>query len=333
MKFLDSTSKAEEENHHHDGEDDEALSLCDLPENRSPENEEHSKKEAEGIKIEEDFYFRSWSGRTEMCVADEVFFKGQILPLRHSISSDSGLIGFRIDSHCVSRSESMDHGGVSRLTSLSSRSSSSGSGISSSSWSSIATTAKIPKSKQSRIRNNFHAHPSPKPQIKLSKSRPSVGSRSQRSSSAWDFFRLGLIRAPDLELQDFKARNSLSKPPNFTPVSRNSSSSSSSSSNKINNNQNPRRGFFGGCKCSVDVAETAPPNKILAPKSSKNERSAVIHGFGVEEKLLSEEVKTKAKMKGDEKKKGKQALSRYRTFEWLKQLSHAGYGNVDDRSS
>lgn len=41
----------------------------------------------------------------------------------------------------------------------------------------------------------------------------------------------------------------------------------------------------------------------------------------MEKKL--QELKIKQKMK--EKQQGKQAMSRHRTFEWLKELSHASY--------
>ncbi|GLT46774.1 hypothetical protein SLA2020_205040 [Shorea laevis] len=334
-----SRSKAEEQ----EEDDDEALSLSDLPVNLiEDENQLRESKEGESqaIKTEEDFDFGSWGGTisaepAEMCAADEVFFQGQILPLRLSVSSDSGLTGFRNDSRipsrCISRSESMDHGTVSRLTSLSSRSSSSGSRISSSSSSSITNTiTRNPNSKPNRISNNFHTHPSPKPQIIVSKSRPSnVGSRSQRSS-VWDFFRLGLVRAPEIELQDLKIRNTQNKATR-TSVSRNSSCSSSNSSSDTKiKNQNPRRGgFFNGCKCSVSAVETVPLNNIVVIKTSKNEKppATAMERKGFPELKMKKKMKEKEREK--EKQDGKQALSRHRTFEWLKELSnsHVGYGD------
>ncbi|GMI68041.1 hypothetical protein like AT5G67350 [Hibiscus trionum] len=299
-------------------EEEEALSLCDLPVNLIKEENQVVQEEDQTSKTEEDFNFGSWGGSPSMCAADEVFFKGQILPLRHSVSSDGGIMGFRQDSHntsmCLSRSESMDHGSLSRFTSVGSSSTSTSSSNSN------------PKPKAIKIRNNFNTHPSPKPQIRLSKTRtPNVGSRNQRSSM-WDFFKLGLVRAPELELQDLKLRSNNNG--NKNSVSRNSScnSTNSSSSTKnvgaevAKNQQDLNRGFLekrmgllSGCTCSVNAVETVPLNNVVVTKSNKNSEKdkATSHAAAIEEK-----------------KKKKQALSRHRTFEWIKELSHANY--VDD---
>ncbi|XP_022752077.1 nuclear transcription factor Y subunit alpha-like [Durio zibethinus] len=364
-------------------EEEEALSLCDLPVNLieeenqvQPRNEEDG--ESQAIKTEEDFNFGSWGGslstEPEMCSADEVFFKGQILPLRLSVSSDSGLTRCRQDSQntsrCLSRSESMDHGSLSRFTSVSSSSRSSStrsSHYSASSNNSSTVTARNfnsitnsssnsnTKSKPIKIRNNFNTHPSPKPQIRLSKTRPvNVSSRNQKSSM-WDFFRLGLVRAPELGLQDLKVRSNNNNG-NRNSVSRNSSCNSSNSSSSTKNSTSKivsnsgtevaknqldlnkgflekRIGLFGGCKCSVNAVETVPLNNTVVIKSNKNneKKKAMLH-FAMEakkKKKLLQELKINKKMKQKEKKKqeGKQALSRHRTFEWLKELSvsHASY--------
>ncbi|OMO56535.1 hypothetical protein CCACVL1_26478 [Corchorus capsularis] len=390
-----------------DEEEEEALSLCDLPVNLVEEenkvqpitNDENG--EPQGIKTEEDFNFGSLGGSlstepAEMCAADEVFFKGQILPLRLSVSSDSGLAGFRQDSRrCLSRSESLDHGSLSRFASVSSSSRSSSIGSShfsrsssnsnnsmtvtarnfnsnsnsSSSFSSNSNSNSNSKSesKPIKIRNNFNSHPSPKPQIRLSKTRPlnHVSSRNQKSTM-WEFFRLGLVRAPELELQDLKVRSNNNNA-NRNSVSRNSScnSSNSSSSTKNNNNNSTnievaknqqdlnkgnnflekKLGFFSGCKCSVNAVETIPLNNIVIIKSSSNkinhnekEKGKALMSYGAmeEKKKLLQELKIKKKLKEKEKEKkqeGKQALSRHRTFEWLKELSvsHASY--VDEEAS
>ncbi|XP_022741169.1 putative pre-mRNA-splicing factor ATP-dependent RNA helicase DHX16 [Durio zibethinus] len=361
-----------------EAEEEEALSLCDLPVNLikeenqvQPRNEEDG--ESQAIKAEEDFNFGSWGGslstEPEMCAADEVFFKGQILPLRFSVSSDSGLTGCRQDSQntsrCLSRSESMDHGSLSRFTSVSSSSTRS-SHYSISSSNSITVTARNfssitnsssssssnSKSKPIKIRNNFNTHPSPKPQIRLSKTRPvNFNSRNQKSSM-WDFFRLGLVRAPELELNDLKVRSNNNNA-NRNSVSRNSSCNSSNSSSsttknsskKIVNNsgdqvaknqQDSNKGFlqkriglFSGCKCSVNAVETVPLNNIVIIKSNKNSENEKAKSYAAleEKKKLLQELMMKKKMKEKEKEKqeGKQALSRHRTFEWLKELSHASY--------
>ncbi|GMI83741.1 hypothetical protein like AT5G67350 [Hibiscus trionum] len=159
-------------------EEEEALLLCNLSVNLIKEENQLVQEEDGGAaktsKTEEDFNFGSWGGspliKPEMCAADEVFFKGQILPLHHSVSSDGGIMGFRQDSHntsmCLSRSESMDHGSLSRFTS-----------VGSSSTSTSSSNANL-KPKAIKIRNNFNTHPSPKPQIRLSKTRtPNVGQK------------------------------------------------------------------------------------------------------------------------------------------------------------
>ncbi|XVF59317.1 hypothetical protein PTKIN_Ptkin07bG0266100 [Pterospermum kingtungense] len=372
-------------------EEEEALSLCDLPvnlieeENRvqvQPRIEEDGESQTL-IKTEEDFNFGSLLGGSistepEMCAADEVFFKGQILPLRLSVSSDSGLAGWcRHDSQnstsrCLTRSESMDHGSLSRFPSVSSSSRSSSTRSSNNSitvtprnFNSISNSNS--RSKPIKIRNNFNTHPSPKPQIRLSNARPVNASSRTPKSSMWDFFRLGLVRAPELELQDLKARSNNNNNANRNSVSRNSSCSSSNSSSstknsKIVNNSGSstevaknqldlnkgfaekRIGLFTGCKCSVDAVETVPLNNMVVIKSNKNntteKEKAMLHDSAMEEKkkLLQELMKMKKKKKmmmmkekekekAKEKQEGKQALSRHRTFEWLKELSvsHASY--------
>ncbi|XWS41810.1 hypothetical protein CRYUN_Cryun17cG0114900 [Craigia yunnanensis] len=364
---MESTAINFDEEEKWEAEEEEALSLCDLPVNLikeenqvQPRNEETG--ESQAIKTEEDFNFVSCGGslstEPEMCAADEVFFKGQILPLRLSVSSDSGLTGCPQDSqktsHYLSRSESMDHGSLSRFTSVSSNSRSSStrsSHYSTSSSNSIIVTARnfnsITNSKPIKIRNNFSTHPSPKPQIRLSKTWPVNVSNRNQKSSMWDFFQFGLVRAPELELQDLKVRsnnnnanrNSVSR--NSSCNSSNSSSSTKNSTSKIVNNSGTevtknqqdlnkgflekRIGLFGGCKCSVNAVETVPLNNIVVIKSNKisEKEKAMLHAAMEEKKKLLQELKIKKKMK--EKQEGKQALSRHRTYEWLKELSHASY--------
>ncbi|KAE8671455.1 putative Late embryoproteinsis abundant protein group 8 protein [Hibiscus syriacus] len=330
-------------------EEEEALSLCDLPlnlvkeENQiQPRNEEDG--ESQAIKTQEDFNFGSCgdflSTKPEMCAADDVFFEGQILPFRVSVSSDRGSArchhqDSQKTSRFLPRSGSMDYGSLSRFTSVdsSSRSSSTGSShysTNSSSNSSMVTARDFnsittPKSKPNETRNNFNSHPSPKPQIRLSETRPvNVSSRNQ-TSSMWDFFRLGLVRAPELKLDYMKIRNNNS---NRNSVSRNSSlNSSNTNSSNINQLDSIkgmlRKGLFSGCKCSVDAVETVPLNKIVVIKNmmkKNNEKEKTMLHAAMEEKtkLLQQEQKIKKKMK--EKREGKQALSRHRTYEWLKEL-------------
>ncbi|KAK8264268.1 hypothetical protein V6Z12_D12G098100 [Gossypium hirsutum] len=327
MKFLKfqamesaASNRDEEQKWEAEEEEEEALSLCDLPVNLikeenqiQPRNEEDG--ESQAIKTEEDFNFGSWDGclstKPEMCAADEVFFKGQILPLCVSISSDSSLIWcHRQDSQNKPRSESIDHGSLSRFTSVtsSSRSSSTGSShYSTNSSNSTTVTAATSfnsitssKSNPNKSINNFNTHPSPKPQI-----------------------RLGLVRAPELEFHELKIRTNNNNNRSRNSVSRNSSCSSSNS--QLDSIKGfLRKGLFSGCKCSVNVVETVPLNKIAVIKSmmikKKSEKEKAMFQAAMEEKTkLLQEVKIKKKMKE------KRVLSRHRTYEWLKELSHAGF--------
>ncbi|KAE8672582.1 putative Late embryoproteinsis abundant protein group 8 protein [Hibiscus syriacus] len=318
-----------------EAEQDEASSSWDLPVKLIQEDIQiHQKNEEDGeeskaTKTDEDFNFGSLRGslstEPEMCAADEVFFQGQILPLRLSVSSASGLTWCHEDS--LSRSESMDHGSLSRFTS------------SSSSFNSIPNgSSSYYKSKPVKTRNNFNTHPTPKPHIRSSKAhRPVNISRQNPKSSMWDFFRLGLVRAPELELVDLKARsnnnnngnkNSVSRNNSWNSYSSNDSSSTKNSTTKIVNKssevvKNPQdfyKGFMGkrigslsGCKCSVNAAETVPLNGIAVSKHCNK-----IDSMENEKKLLQE-------LKIKKKRKEKLAFSCNRTFEWLTELSHGSY--------
>ncbi|XP_074589897.1 uncharacterized protein LOC141845787 [Curcuma longa] len=134
------------------------------------------------------------AGEAEMCVADEVFFQGQILPLRPSVSSDSGFLS----RGASRRSESLDQyyssailglGFHSTSRSSSSRSSSNGSGMS-----------------RSHSSNNFYARPSPTPRIRTHR-KTNAGRRSASSTPpGWGIFRLGIAKAPEIELHDIMLR-------------------------------------------------------------------------------------------------------------------------------
>ncbi|KDO79001.1 hypothetical protein CISIN_1g039553mg [Citrus sinensis] len=364
--------KSEEESEQgEEVEEDEALSLSDLPLDFI--NEETSLLRAceeattltQGKENEEEFNFDSWGGslsaESEMCAADEVFFKAKFY---HYASRSEN--GSRNISRCVSMSESMDRGGstMDGLTSInSSRSSSTRSHCSSSSSNSFITNTT--RNSRPKIRNQFHSFPSPNPQIRVSNARLlGIGNGSSSSSrirsqksTVWDFFRLGLVRAPEIELQDLKVRNNTISSANRSSVSRNSSSGSSStnSSSSVKNysaaaenqqdlnmgNQqkkkqssflDKRKGLFAGCKCSITAVETVPLNNIVVIKSSSTAReSSSCKNFICKESNSSVQDmekrlrELKIKKKSKEKQQGKQAMSRHRTFEWLKELSHASY--------
>jgi hypothetical protein len=330
-------------------EEDEDLSFCDLPViNCLTKEDDQSRKEDANLAIqnqEDQFDFSSRDGsllkESKMCAADEVFFQGRILPLRLSVSSDTGLPRFQHESQkitgtCISRSESMDHRSTGGFGSNnSSRSSSTRSYNSSSSNSSSSTIGRT--NYKPKFQNTFLTCPSPKPQIKVSTTQQgSVGIRI-RNSSTWDYLRLGLLPTPEIGLQDLKVRRNSSV--NKSSVSRNSSQGSSSNSvtaknsAKINSGcrgENQRTpgflekgigGLLNGCKC---LDETVSSNAVIIKSSNgKNNSTSESETHAKKEKLL--EVKMKKKKDEKQQQEGKQAMSRHRTSEWLKELPHAVY--------
>ncbi|XP_072973159.1 uncharacterized protein [Typha angustifolia] len=233
-------------------EKSETLSLIDLPVSNPESTGDTASASAPGSDAD-DFEFRISVGGglvanaadTDMCAADEVFFRGQLLPLRPSISSDSGLLRHG------SRSESMD---------LSSRSGSSSSCVSRSHSSSSHSG--------SSASNNFYAFPSPSPQLRGSRRRSSARRNSTSSSAppSWGLLRLGVVPAPEIELRDLRSRRS-----------RGGKQTGGDGNGKVVEKRSPSLRFMGigfGCNCSPDavepvrlpVASPPPPKKKEEPK-------------------------------------------------------------------
>ncbi|MCL7046344.1 hypothetical protein MKW94_020836 [Papaver nudicaule] len=347
------------EDYNSEQEEEEALSLCDLPikeeVHQHQQNTIKSNKVAASLLEEsEEFEFGSWVGsvltESEICVADEVFFQGQILPLRHSVSSDNGFSLRRQDSNSInpSRSESMDRSSSGVYTSSRSSSSKSHNSITSTSTSTTTTTT---SGHYKPLKNIFHSHPSPKPQIWNSNSSKSVRrnviSGRTGKTTTWGLFRVGLVKTPQIELQDLRLRNYKSF---------NSSGSSSGSSNKSSSIKNvitdsngangrlskggnegekkkmQRFYLFESCKCSIDAVESTVSSNIAVIKSSLNSKKKMSSNGS---ELMKEEVITMKKEEDidDEKeiekekkeqgKKQKELMNHLRTFEWLKELSVA----------
>ncbi|KAI3922353.1 hypothetical protein MKX01_006042 [Papaver californicum] len=348
-------------------QEEEALSLCDLP-IKEEVNQQNikSSKAASLLEEGEEFEFGSWVGsvltESEICVADDVFFQGQILPLRrHSVSSENGFSLKRQESNpsvTMNPSRSSSLRSSSGVYTTSSRSSSSKSHNSISSTSTSTTTSGHYKP----LQNIFHSHPSPKPQIWNSSSNSKSIRRnvSGKQSTTWGLFRVGLVKTPQIELLDLRLRNYKSF---------NSSCSSSGSSNKsssiknicstdTNNGSNGRRlskgtgndngdkkkmqRFYLGfesCKCSTDAVENSVSSKFVVIKGSLiNSKKKMSSSNGSE--LMKEEVIIKKEKEDDhhiddekdmikkenkeqEKKKQKELMNHLRTFEWLKELSVA----------
>ncbi|XP_018434297.2 uncharacterized protein LOC108806633 [Raphanus sativus] len=269
-----------QENEEEDEDEEEALSLSDLPVNSSNVKvhfPKQSKSEEEEEEIDSGFEFEIGSSfrlgsdscepAPEMSTADELFSEGRILPLRHSVSLDAG------SNRLITRSESVEF----RRTRAGS---------------------------DRKIKNNFidYSQPSPNPQIirRSSSMTARVSSiRNPKSSSIWDFLRLGLVRTPEIELRTpANARVS---------VSRNSSCSSTSTSSNSkktggeSRSRSRRKSFlFADCKCSA-ATETVVPVKMKINEAEEKQRR-----------------------KKTAKKEEKTAFARKRTFEWLKELSQVG---------
>ncbi|KAK4798489.1 hypothetical protein SAY86_030815 [Trapa natans] len=289
-------------------DEDEALSLSDLPTyfpkteatqtiGRGSEKEEH-----EG---EPEFDFGWWringpsaSSESHMSAADELFFKGQILPRWFSISSDNG--------RSATRSETVSLGSSRRLIG-SCRSSSIGSYTSSSSsTNSSSATARASHQKRPLTSHHLiHTRPSPKsPSINALSDYYSKTSKLQIQNndgfSLWDFFRTGIIRGPstDIELRDIKFRGQT-----------NNSRNAKRNQKGLLFHKNNMGLLFGGvnCRCSV---ETVPVGNFVARRG------------GRDDKVLRKD--STAREKGRPMmtvKENRAAVSRLRTSEWLKELS------------
>jgi hypothetical protein len=219
--------------------------------------------------------------------------------------------------------------------------------------SAIASTRMI----KPKLQNQFLTHRSPKPQIRLSST--SLGNAAcnrPRNSSFWDLFRLGLIRTPEIELQDLKVRNSVSRNSSSSSSKSNSSikkcgkinvsSDSSKSGCKIKNmsrhNSNDcgknmekrrkqsllqkREGLLSGCSCSVSAVKPFPlKSSNHRSRSAGNGNNDKSERGSTEEKLQELKMKRRIVKKQLMQQQGKQAMSRHRTFEWIKELPHATY--------
>ncbi|KAG8384304.1 hypothetical protein BUALT_Bualt04G0104400 [Buddleja alternifolia] len=290
-------------------EDEEALSLSDLPlihNNSRKENENNPMRGTD--QTQDDFDFCSMSKESEMCAADELFFQGQILPFRHSVSSEKGLLQC-YETRSVSRSESMDRcysGGFisSRSSSISSSHQSSSSGSSAAAMGRPTYQPKLPP------RNVFHSHPSPSPKLRFSTKKQGIINHNKKSP-AWNIFRLGLVTPPP-EIAFLKNRPSNNSTNRRNLGSRNSTSSNSSSFSS-NGDKNVKkkikpRALLSGCKCSVDTVDTVPSKIVIFKRSAS----------GSEEEVNEQEAKL------TKQQATKKQISHHRTFEWLKQLSIEG---------
>ncbi|XP_010484514.1 PREDICTED: uncharacterized protein LOC104762819 [Camelina sativa] len=268
-------------------EEEEALSLCDLPVNSLPNENNSELRRSIAKEDDEEFEFGIGSSfragsdscepAPEMSTADELFFKGRILPLRHSVSLDAGLL-LPEPTRLITRSESVEY----RRTGIN-------------------------RSDRKIKNNNFidYSQPSPQPQIRRSSSMTArVNSiRNPKSSTIWDFLRLGLVRTPEIELRT-NGKVSVSRNSSCSSTSTNSNSKKTGDTTTTRSRSRRRSFLFSDCKCS-----TATETMMVVPV-----------------KIKGDEKKTERKVvEKTAKKEEKTAMARKRTFDWLKELSQVGF--------
>ncbi|CAN6176047.1 unnamed protein product [Urochloa humidicola] len=140
------------------------------------------------------------TAETDMCVADELFCQGKLLPLRPSSAAAADASG-GVATLPRSESAASTVGLVSRSGSRSASSSGSSSGCVSRSQSSKSASSDHGgppprRSLSSTTSSLFYAHPSPSPQLRSARPRRSTGSAPP--PAAWGLFRLGVVGAPDV---------------------------------------------------------------------------------------------------------------------------------------
>ncbi|CAN6225916.1 unnamed protein product [Urochloa humidicola] len=138
------------------------------------------------------------AAETDMCVADELFCQGKLLPLRPSSAAAADASG-GVTTLPRSESAASTVGLVSRSGSRSTSSSGSSSGCVSRSQSSKSASSDHggpPRRSLSSTSSLFYAHPSPSPQLRSARPRRSTGSAPP--PAAWGLFRLGVAGAPDV---------------------------------------------------------------------------------------------------------------------------------------
>ncbi|KAI3665670.1 hypothetical protein L6452_44300 [Arctium lappa] len=197
---------------------------------KSPTNHPGKQLSDEHQEVEFNFNAAGFnSPENKMCTADEVFFRGQILPFRHSVSLPSGFMT-RTRNSSFSRSEP-----VSRSSST--RSQNSGTSGSTNSPSGSELTGHKPVIR-TRNRNQFHSYPSPTPQIRTGNYR-----RPYPKPQKLSFFQLGVLKPREIGLSDLKNRSRRS----HGSVMMKDENEKKTTTNHLL--------LFGGCKCSAIEVE------------------------------------------------------------------------------
>ncbi|CAD6211625.1 unnamed protein product [Miscanthus lutarioriparius] len=269
----------------------------------------------------------------DMCVADEVFSGGKLLPLRLSSAasadaSSAALLLLRSDSlngaatstttsssgsgfssRSVSRSSSSC---VSRSTSSNSASSSDhagpGGGSSSSKTASSADAAVPPRRSLSGSGSVFYAHPSPSPRPPPRRRRrtsaPAAAARRSTGSAppaSWGVIRLGVVGAPEVLYAPRPAE--YRKPAAPRSGSRSARFESAPADKKL------ALGLLGAglvCSCSPDAVAPVGSAEVAAAEARRRRKKAE------EKKRAASATATQS---------GKGTARRSRILEWLEDLS------------
>ncbi|KAM0057860.1 hypothetical protein Hdeb2414_s0005g00164521 [Helianthus debilis subsp. tardiflorus] len=234
-QHLHEKTLAENQESEFQNDDVEALSLCDLA-----TNESHDPQQQLFDEPEFDFAFSCGSSSSQpennMCSADELFFGGRILPLRHSVTLPSRFVT-QPDEFIFTRSISVS---ISEPVS-----------VATSRSSSARSSTSLSEFNGYRTRNQFHSHPSPTPHVRT---RIRNFSNSNKSSSKWRFLQLGPLKPQEIGLADLKNR----------------SLRSNGSGRMMKNEDEKKKKHVLSCKCSAeDVIESTVSSRI----SMVNERS------------------------------------------------------------
>lgn len=195
----------------------------------------------------------------DMCVADELFSHGKLLPLRPSSTTSTDAPSVALLPRSESVASTAGFGSRSDCRSASSSGSSSGCVSRSHSSKSASSDHAAAPPRRSLSSSLFYAHPSPSPQLR---SRPRRSTGSAPPPAGWGVIRLGVVGAPDV----YPPR--CADGAKITAASRGGSGRSARFEQAASANERSFRkhgaGLFGdgfGCKCSPDVVESVklPP--------------------------------------------------------------------------
>ncbi|RLN40411.1 zinc finger CCCH domain-containing protein 18-like [Panicum miliaceum] len=257
----------------------------------------------------------------EMCVADEVFSGGKLLPLRLSSATSADALlrsdslttastsGFSSRSVSRSASSSSSSGCVSRSTSSKSASSDPA-GLGSCPPSSKGATAdaavpprRLPSS------SVFYAHPSPSPRPPRRSARPAAGAAPRRSTgsappASWGVIRLGVVGAPEVYAPR-PAENRKAAAASARGGSRSARFDQPPIRAATKEDKKLALGLLGAglvCSCSPDAVAPVGSAEVAAAQARRGRK-------------IAEEKKRAAKQIGQS------TARRSRILEWLEELS------------